>query len=220
MIHVYGFVQELDALPPLAGLDNAPLERRRLGGLELVVSRLKGLPAAEASQEAVLRHAQVVEELMSRSRAILPAQFGRAFGAEDELAAAVKTKAGELERGLSRVDGCVEFGLRVVGPGQARTTPAVSSGTEYMRTRLGETKRRDRLVDELHEPLARLARSTVLDRVGSRGLLEAAYLVPKASARAFRDAVARLEIAHPELTVVCTGPWPPYSFAAGREDEL
>lgn len=218
MIHVYGFVQELDALPPVAGVDDAPLERRRVGELELVVSRLEGPPAAEASREAVLRHAQVVEELMSRSRAVLPAQFGRAFGDDDELAEVVRTKARELQRGLSRVDRCVEFGLRVVGPADSEPGPATTSGTEYMRARLDETKRRDRLVDELHEPLARLARAAVLDPGGSRSLLDAAYLVPTETVPTFREAVVGLEQAHEQLTVVCTGPWPPYSFAAGGEE--
>jgi hypothetical protein len=31
--------------------------------------------------------------------------------------------------------------------------------------------------------------------------------------------VRRLEAAHSEVTVVCTGPWPPYSFAGEREDD-
>jgi hypothetical protein len=31
---------------------------------------------------------------------------------------------------------------------------------------------------------------------------------------AFRDEIERLQRGHPELTIVCTGPWPPYSFAA------
>jgi hypothetical protein len=29
----------------------------------------------------------------------------------------------------------------------------------------------------------------------------------------FVDAVAKFQARHPELTVLCTGPWPPYSFA-------
>ena len=31
-------------------------------------------------------------------------------------------------------------------------------------------------------------------------------------------AEAALERLHRELTMVCTGPWPPYSFADARED--
>lgn len=217
MIHVYGVVDELDALPQLTGLEEAPLERRRVGALELVVSRVRGDASVDVSRDAVFRHAQVVEELMSRSRAVLPAQFGREFGDEDELAAAVRKQSRELERGLGRVRGCFEFGLRVVGePGSPNGLPA-SSGTAYMRARLAESKRRDRLVAELHEPLARLARATVLGGGAGESLIEAAYLVPAESVARFREAVLRLETDWPQLTVVCSGPWPPYSFAPGSE---
>ena len=219
MIHVYGVVDELEALPPLPGIEDAPLERRRIGELELVVSVARTPASAEVSREAVLRHAEVVEELASRSRAVLPAQFGRSFADDEELASAVRTQADELARGLSRVRGCVEFGLRAFRSEEvAGGAEDATSGAEYMRTRLAQVRRQDRLVAELHEPLARLARATVLTRGPASGEIKAAYLVPEDDVSAFREAVARLETNSPELTVVCTGPWPPYSFAAGRED--
>jgi hypothetical protein len=220
VIHVYGIVEELDSLPPLAGVDDAPLERRRVGGLELVVSCVPDRPSSEIPRDAVLRHAQVVEELMSRSDAVLPAQFGPDFGDDAELAAAVGTRAPELERGLSRVRGCVEFGLRTLGEAErAEGGPAASSGTEYMRDRLAEEQQRERLLAELHEPLARLARATAVNAGASGSRFTSAYLVPAENVAAFRDAVLRVESACPELTIVCTGPWPPYSFAAGQEDQ-
>ena len=195
MIHVYGIVEELRELPQLAGVNDAPLERKQVGRLELVVS---DDPGGEVTQDAVLRHAEVVEELMNRSRAVLPAQFGRPFDDEGELAAAIRTKAPELERGLERVRGCVEFGLRVVGPTDGAEA---ASGTEYMRARLEQ----ERALATIDEPLAELARASTSNR---------AYLVPAENVAAFRAAVERLQAEHPELTIVCTGPWPPYSFGA------
>lgn len=188
MIHVYGVVDELRELPPVAGVDGAPLERRRVDGLELVVSDGAG---TEVTQAAVLRHAEVVEGLMSRSGAVLPAQFGRPFGDEAELEAAIRPKTRDLERGLERVRGCAEFGLRVAGE-----SVSAGSGTEYMRARLSQ--------QHAVEPLERLARATTPN----------AYLVPLENVEAFQEAVRRLQAEHPELTIVCTGPWPPYSFGA------
>ena len=188
MIHVYGVVEDLRELPPVAGVDGSPLERRRVDGLELVVSDGAG---TEVTQAAVLRHAEVVESLMSRSDAVLPAQFGRPFGDEAELEAAIRPKARDLERGLERVRGCVEFGLRVAGESVSAT-----SGTEYMRARLAQ--------QQALEPLEKLARASVPN----------AYLVPLDDVDAFQEAVRRLQAEHPELTIVCTGPWPPYSFGA------
>ena len=188
MIHVYGVVEELRELPPVPGVDGAPLERRRVEGLELVVS---DGATSEVTQAAVLRHAEVVEGLMSRSEAVLPAQFGRPFGDGDELEAAIRPKARELERGLERVRGCVEFGLRLAGE-----SPDAASGTEYMRARLTQQR--------AVEPLERLSRAASAN----------AYLVPAEQVEEFREAVRRIQDEHPELTIVCTGPWPPYSFGA------
>ena len=210
MIHLYGVVDGLADLPSVAGLEDAPLERRRVDGLELVLSRARTPPSAEVSREAVLRHAQVVEELAGRSAAILPAQLGRVFRDDQELATAVRSQAARLTRGLERVRGCVEFGLRAI-PAPAPPEPEAGSGADYMRARLEEVRREDGLVARLHEPLARLAREATLQR--RRGELDAAYLVSREDVPAFQAEAARLE-GSPDATVVCTGPWPPYSFAA------
>lgn len=215
MIHVYGVVDELGELPAMQGVEDAPLRRRRVGELELVVSDVAG--DDEVTQDAVLRHAQVVEELMARSSAVLPAQFGRPFGGEEELTAAVASKAQELSRGLSRVRGCVEFGLRAVGRVAAHV-PHDPSGSGYMRARLEEERRRQQLVAKAHEPLAQLSRATAPASASTGGVFECAYLVPAADVEAFRDAVRRVEAASPELTLVCTGPWPPYSFGTSGKD--
>ncbi len=210
MIHVYGVVDGLDELPPVAGVDEAPLELRRVAGLELVLSRAATPPSAEVSRETVIRHAHVVDALMRRSAAILPAQLGRAFRDDNQLATAIEEQAAQLERSLERVRGCVEFGLRATTePAEA---PEADSGTGYMQARLEQVRLQDELVERLHEPLARLAKATTLQRRG--GGVSAAYLVAREDVPAFEAAAARLERA-PGATVVCTGPWPPYSFATG-----
>jgi hypothetical protein len=213
VIHVYGVVDGLDELPALSGLDDAPLQRRCVEGLEVVLSETSTPPSAEVTRAAVLRHAQVVEELLARSDSVLPAQLGRAFRSEQELDEALRSQASQLERGLDRVRGCVEFGLRAVREASA-DHPEAESGAEYMRLRLEAQRRGERLVAQLHEPLARLARSTTRRRHGEE--LNAAYLVAREDVPAFREAVARLEHTR-DVTVVCTGPWPPYSFATEAE---
>jgi hypothetical protein len=208
VIHVYGIVDELESLPPVGGVDDAPLERRRIGGLELVVSEV---PGEEVTQEAVLQHAEVVDELMSRSRAVLPAQFSRPFRGDEELASAVGAKAPDLERRLSEVRGCVELGLRVIAPARESAPATAESGVEYLRARLDEERERARFITELDEPLARLSQATA-GASASDTVLERAYLVRKEDVSEFLETVQELEAAHPELTLACTGPWPPYSF--------
>ena len=209
MIRVYGVVEGLDELPALAGLDDAPPQRRRIGELEVVVSRAVAPPSAEVTREEVLRHAQVVEELAARSDALLPAQLGRGFRDDEQLADALRAQARELGERLEQVRGCVEFGLRALVTAASEHEKA--TGADYMRARLDDLRRQDRLVAELHEPLASLARENTLQR-GAAGEIRAAYLVEEANVEAFRGAAGRAE-GSPDATAVCTGPWAPYSFA-------
>jgi hypothetical protein len=145
---------------------------------------------------------------MHRSAAILPVQLGRAFRDEAHLASAIEEQAGQLERSLEQVRGCVEFGLRMTT--EPAEPPEADSGAGYMRARLEQVRLQDDLVERLHEPLARLARATTLQR--HAGGVTAAYLVARDDVAAFEAAAAMLERS-PDATVVCTGPWPPYSFA-------
>ena len=51
-------------------------------------------------------------------------------------------------------------------------------------------------------------------RVHDHPPLRAAYLVDRDGGKAFTAAVADQQRHNPELRLLCTGPWPPYSFAA------
>ena len=52
-----------------------------------------------------------------------------------------------------------------------------------------------------------------------RLVLSAAYLVDDEQVEAFGAAVEGLQEEHADLVIACTGPWPPYSFAGGRDEE-
>ncbi|MDX6729997.1 MAG: Gas vesicle synthesis protein GvpL/GvpF, partial [Baekduia sp.] len=41
------------------------------------------------------------------------------------------------------------------------------------------------------------------------------YLVDEPVVGRFRNAVERLQREHPEAALLCTGPWPAYSFVSG-----
>jgi len=218
VIHLYAVVDSLDELPPVAGLADAPLERLRVEGLDVVVSDAPP-SAQEQSDEAVLRHALVVEELMPRSEAVLPGRLGQDFADADALARAVEADAEQLRSGLRRVRGCVELGLRVLRPETAPAAERPLGGTEYMWARLAEESELERLAVEIHEPLARRSRAALRrSRAAPDVLLESAYLVPVGGVAGFRAELTQLESARPELAFVCTGPWPPYSFASEEGD--
>ncbi len=217
MIYVYGFVASPARLPSLPGLEDAPLESRDVAGMTLALSRHAGGPP-EPSEDAVLRHAHVVEELSRTGAAVLPARFGLLFADEVALQRAVREHGDELRAGLERVRGCVELGLRVLLP-EGKDEPAgVAGGGDYLRARLRETTGRERLARELHKALTGLAHDhTYRSPPSGQLLLSAAYLVPEGAVEPFRREVRKLEWSHPELALVCTGPWPPYSFAASTK---
>jgi len=76
----------------------------------------------------------------------------------------------------------------------------------------------DSAAETLHAPLARLAvearRQT--PRAGDE-VLRAAYLVDRAVVARFRGAVERLARDRDDVALLCTGPWPPYTFVTSRE---
>jgi Gas vesicle synthesis protein GvpL/GvpF len=212
VLYLYALTEQPTVLPSTAGLEGTPLGVEELDGLDAVVGEL-GRERIEPTEEAVLAHARIVEELTAVNEAVLPARFGRGYQNAQALRVAVAEQGDALRQALDRVRGCLELGLRVLAkPGDA-AGPA-QSGREYMLGRLDQRRRAERLADEVHGPLAELARADTRT-VGATPqlLLSAAYLVPRDTVDRFRSTLTELETAHPELSLACTGPWPPYSFA-------
>src|SRR5919198_1950151 len=143
VIYLYAIAEELDGLPDVRGVDGAPLGRRSVEGLDLVVSEHDGTEL-EASEEAVLAHARVVEGLVERSAALLPARFGRGFRDDDALREAIEGRTASLREALAQVRGCVEVGVRVLAT--ERVPPqSTESGRAYMEARLARAEESDRL---------------------------------------------------------------------------
>jgi hypothetical protein len=87
-----------------------------------------------------------------------------------------------------------------------------STGVEYLRLRRIADASRERTARALHEPLSGLARDSAEGRPRAHEVFRAAYLVERDAVEPFAAEVARLEQATPGLSILCTGPWPPYSF--------
>ena len=210
MLYLYALTEHPTVLPPVPGIDATPLAVERLDGIEAVVGVIE---AVEPSEDAVLAHAHVVDELAAVNAAVLPARFGRGYADREALRGAVGERADALHRALERVHDCVELGLRVLAT-SAREEAGVGGGREYMLGRLEERRRTEQLADALHGPLAALSRAATRSvGVTPQLVLSAAYLVPRGTLEPFRAALGELELEYPSLTMACTGPWAPYSFA-------
>ena len=199
MIEVFAITD--DPAPP-----DPPLRAIRCDGLTALCAPA-GPAECEPTVDALWHHEEVVEALME-DRELLPVRFGTLVSDEAAAARAVIERREELATRLDHVRGAVEFAVRAHPRAPEDIEPqGADSGIDYMRAKA----RRVEAARLLHEPLAFLARDCVV-RPGP-DLLSAAYLVDREAVDGFVALVRRLERAHPGLHVLCTGPWPPYSFA-------
>ncbi|HET8950589.1 MAG TPA: GvpL/GvpF family gas vesicle protein [Solirubrobacteraceae bacterium] len=140
----------------------------------------------EADAEMLWRRETLLETLMEHG-ALLPLRYGTVVADEAAAVEAVSARRDAFARALARVRGAVELSVRAVGPADA--APAAA---------------------RVHATLAVLARDAV--RLGGDEQLNGAYLVERGAVDDFVAAVGRLQREHRALSILCTGPWPPYSF--------
>jgi hypothetical protein len=199
-----------DPAPP-----DPPLRAVRCDGLTALCAPAE---RREMTPDVLWRHEEVVESLM-RERDLLPVRFGTLVEDEEAAVRALDERREELATSLDRVRGAVELAVRAHGEARERPhaargaayiqgeRPLSESGADYMRAKA----RRAEAARLLHEPLAFLARDSVVQP--GPELLRAAYLVDREAVDGFVGLVRRLQETHDGLSVLCTGPWPPYSFA-------
>jgi hypothetical protein len=161
------------------------------------------------------RHEQIVETLM-KTCDLLPVRFGTQVEDAHAAATVLARQQDELKAALDRVRGAVELAVRVVDSEREPQPAAVfSSGADYMRAKAMLTQDVARVARAIHDPLAGMARaSRVMRQVRTREALRSAYLVARDVVGQFVDRVSSLQRANPDLHVLCTGPWPPYSFVS------
>jgi hypothetical protein len=202
------------------GLAGAPLEGVGEGELLAVVSRHDEPPEVGALG-GLWAHEQVVEGLMADGP-VLPMRFGSQVPADGALRTVLTRRHDELLGALNGVRDRVELAVRAMRPGEtaparrddvAAGAPGHHTGREYVRARLELGDRLATAAASLHAPLAALAAAD--SRLPARApgeVLRASYLVDRSAVTAFRGLVQQLQAEHRNLSVLCTGPWPPYSF--------
>jgi hypothetical protein len=212
---VYGILEAAEADPSGFGLDGRPLRAVVEGPLVAVVSDQDGRDPTP-TPEALSAYEQTVRHLMEQG-AILPAQFGSVVDDEAGVRALLRRRRRDLLARLQRVRGAVEIGLRVSwgDAGRGRSDARPRTGTSYLRDRLELRQCARRVASEL-DPLTAVARSSRRALVPRPELpVLDAYLVEQGRVDEFVALVAQLSDGLDDVELVCTGPWPPYSFAEG-----
>ena len=221
MVCVYAVVSGASGPLRGEGATGEGLRRVRVAGLDLVIGIVPRVPRPTAS--ALRRYDAAVRRLMDTHGSVLPARYGTRAATLDELTATTFDRREALRRALRLVRHRVQMTVRVFRPGSDRGQTGVRTGSEY---EYGPTQGRQflqRRAAELQIPGAEPLRAAVKKWVRAertarhdRGRLAGSmyHLVPRGAAAAYRAALQRAAL-DADLTVVVSGPWPPYAFAEG-----
>lgn len=213
MLHMYALVRRPAVVPDVPGIADAPLRALDAGeGIDAIVSETDS-GGAGPTEDAILAHARVVDAVAAANDSVLPARFTSDVAGEDELRRRLLDRRTRVLDALDRVSGCVELGLRVL-PAASDEPAQPSSGAEYMRRRLGEVTRAQQLAQTVHESLSAAARASTCNVLARRDVvLTGTYLVPQDELERFGGLLDQAQRDLDGVTLVSTGPWPPYSFA-------
>lgn len=219
-------------LPKQLGLDDVELTSIAWRNLGAVISTHDGEPPP-ASADALWRYEAVLEALMEH-RTVLPARYGTMMPSARAVTDMLRRDYARFTDDVARVQGQIEIGIRFVPLAvDAEDTSAVPkgpiapSGTAYLMTKVvavqDRARRRAAVMETaraLHAILKRLATDSRFDaETDDRDWIASAFLTPRDAMETFQQAVSRLAKAHPKLALLCTGPWPPYSFVSDQAAE-
>jgi hypothetical protein len=235
----------LPGLSPLRALDaggglrliaaSAPLSQYGSEEIQRRLSDLSWVSDRALAHEAVIEH-------FAGAGAVLPMKLFTLFSSDERAVASIiggvdgPESRERLNRVLDRVDGRVEWGIRIrlddvrareVLAAEARAAGSQGSGKAFLlRKKLEQDASRElavRLRAEMDAAFAELAAGAAeavrrepaaSPESGGRLLLDAAFLVSRERGAEFEAIVERCagRLAPRACDVTLTGPWPPYHF--------
>ena len=225
--------QSLTFGPIGIGEEPAPVYTVRCDDLSAVVSDAP-LGVLDPTRDNVLAHQRVNETVMSE-HTVLPMSFGTVFKTRDDVTAFLKSAYRAFSDVLDKMENKLEFGLKVLWDRDAvireievededihrlKNEIAAQKGSTYFaRMQYGRLidaalqAKSERYVSEIFDRLRDVSVAARANKpIGDRMILNAAFLVSRASEDAFDQRVKELGANHDKLTFKYTGPWPPYNF--------
>lgn len=210
---------------------DVPAERFDADGIRAQLDDLERL-------ETIARAHHAVVESAYRVTNVLPMRLATVYVDDTRVAAMLRERAAEFDDLLSRLDGHLEWGVKVYAdttrPAAVPAVPAASGdaagapGRAYLRRRLAQrdgarSARRD--AEELASRVLRRAGDFASAQVAHRpqqgalagatgeNVANYAFLVSVEAGERFPPAIEELARETPGVRVEVTGPWAPYSFA-------
>ncbi|MGV9248283.1 GvpL/GvpF family gas vesicle protein [Streptomyces sp. NPDC003710] len=228
-----------------AGVAGVPPRQMSHRGLIAIVSTVPEEDFAEAPLRAHLEdlewltataraHQGVIDALTSVTTP-LPLRLATVFRDDSGVRAMLEEREEDFHRALERLDGRVEWGVKVYAEEERKERAQESagdrkavSGRDYLRQRRLRhqaheemREKTERFARRLHETLSGCAEDSLLhppqnpalSKAAGRNVLNAAYLVPRSASEAFVERVDRENSGVPGVRVELTGPWAAYSFS-------
>ena len=206
---------------------SVPLDRYGSGPLEASLRDLDWVASMALAHEAVVEHF-----VRAAAATVIPMKLFTMFATDARAAAEMGKRRRELERVFDRIEGCEEWGVRVLR-GEARragsnTRPETGAAFLAARKQARDESKQAILAvveaaDAAFAALSEIARERTRrsgDEIGGVApVLDAAFLVPARRRSRFHAAARRVakQVADRGGRMTLTGPWPPYNFVAAEE---
>ncbi|HUF11625.1 MAG TPA: GvpL/GvpF family gas vesicle protein [Longimicrobiales bacterium] len=226
-VYLYCVLPEGAPEPGVAGLDGAPLRAVRAAGVCVWIGDVDATPRVDLSR--IRKHDRVIRSAMDAGLSPVPIRFGQVVSDDH----ALRAHLAEHDYGpvLERIEGAVEFGVRILDPeskpepsrqpeGAAGTAGhATGSGAAHLHALAARfhaaEARQARALDaarDLDGRLAECVRESRIEATDQPAGAVVAHLVQTDAALAYGARARELAEGYPPLRIVVTGPWPPYSF--------
>jgi hypothetical protein len=190
------------------------------------------MSTAEGVAALAIEHNRILTEF-TRAADIVPLRLDSFHSDERALAAMLEREAARLNRSLERINGCVEYAVKLEpAPRPASdAAQAPASGRDYLAARLkardrASTQRADteRVIESVLTAFAAASEAFMLTPTpaAARGKIvaAAAFLVPRPDRAAFAELVETVsaEALAGGLRLTASGPWPPYHFGDATKE--
>jgi hypothetical protein len=209
-------------------LADVPLDQYGPGPLETSLKDLDWV------SRVAMAHESVVEHFASLAGAtVIPMKLFTMFSSAERAIADLRERSTELKRVFRRLQGCEEWGVRVLRGQPERNKPAAakpSTGTAFLAARKqarddarAATLAAATAADTVYQSLAELSadhrRRTTEGGGAVAPLLDAAFLVPTRQRERFRSTAKKVakNVSDSGAQMTLTGPWPPYNFVGSTE---
>jgi hypothetical protein len=212
---------------------DAPLKLYNETSLEAALRDLDFVSRCAVAHQTVISH-------FARTHAVAPMKLFTLFQSDARAVAHVEKDRTRIARTLDRIDGCEEYGVRLLldearalrqverqahqSAGSTKTGAGYLMRKKQVRDRfrnLGDDARAaaDQAFDALATRSADATRRAPPQEptAGGRLLLDAAFQVKRKRAATFKAAAKKLaqQMEGEGYAVALTGPWPPYHFVTG-----